>query len=306
MLTIPSDLSGLRRIEVSDYKSFAEASAQHQAQSWLYYFPYLYFSGMCADSRALLFEQMDGSILVYVLQKREGGLRLSLFLPPFPFASAPLRRALERVRDFNHSQASRIVRVQENDALVLLREGLQIKHQYDEYVYDCAAVLALKGSSFEALRRKIRRYANDRDVNVRKFRKEDQQICLSLRRKWYENLLNCGVKVGLYNKFTPECLARSEVFTEDVLIGQVVEVGGTIRAFSFGGAINQSYGSIFITISDHDFPGLAYLQRYHLMKAHPQLVYFNDFSDSGRSGLAQMKRTFRPAKMHGMYSAKTH
>ncbi|MXQ14257.1 phosphatidylglycerol lysyltransferase domain-containing protein [Microvirga makkahensis] len=304
MRSIPRDLSDLKKIEVSDYKNFAEAAAQHQAQSWLYYFPYLYFAGASTKSRALLFEQIEGSILLYLLQEREERIRLSLFLPPFPFAPVPLRRALERIRDFNQDQTSRVMRVQEGDAPVLAREGLQIKHQYDEYVYDCAAVLALKGSSFQTLRRKISRYANDGNVVVREFQKDDQQTCMNLRQKWYDDLLNSGVKIGLYNKFTSECLARSDIFTRDILAGQVVEVDGAIRAFSFGGAINQSYGSIFITISDHDFPGLAYLQRYHLMKEHPQLAYFNDFSDSGRSGLAQMKRTFRPTKMHSVYSAK--
>lgn len=304
MLTIPQELADLKRIELSHYSDFSEAAALHEAVSWSYFFPYLYFLGMSEPRQALLFEQIEGSILLYRLQEREGKLRLGLLLPPFPFARPPLRRALERMRDFNHNRAGRISRIQEGEALALAREGLEIRFHSDEYIYDCAAVLAMKGGSYEALRRKIAHYAGSASVVVRDFRKEDAPSCTKLRKKWYKDLQNVGVKVGPYNRYSQECLANPEAFSSDVLSGQVIEVDGAVRAFTFGGAINQRYGSIFITISDHDLPGLAYLQRYHLMKRHPHIAYFNDFSDSGRAGLAQMKRTFRPVRMHSLYSAR--
>jgi hypothetical protein len=304
MLTIPQELADLNKIELSHYADFSNAAAMHKAISWSYFFPYLYFLGMSEPRQALLFEQIEGSILLYRLQERDEKLRLGLLLPPFPFARLPLRRALERMRDFNHNRVGRISRIQESDALPLAREGLEIRFHSDEYIYDCAAVLAMRGGSYKALRRKISHYANTASVVVRDFRKEDAQDCMKLRKKWYKGLLNAGVKVGPYYRYSQECLANAEVFSSDVLSGQVIEVDGTVRAFTFGGTINQRFGSIFITISDHDLPGLAYLQRYHLMKKHPHIAYFNDFSDSGRAGLAQMKRTFRPVQMHGLYSAR--
>jgi hypothetical protein len=237
-----------------------------------------------------------------MLREQEERLRLSLFLPPFPFHPVPLRRARERMRDFNHDRASRIIRIQESEALPVAREGFEVSFHSDEYIYDRAAVAALEGNSFKRLRRNISQYAN-RTV-VRDYKKDDQRACMDLRKKWYDSLRSKGIKIGPYYRYTAKCLEDCNSFSSDILDGEVIEVDGTVRAFSFGGPINRLFGSIFITISDHDMPGLAYLQRYYLITNFPQLTYFNDFSDSGRPGLALMKRTFRPVEMHGLYSAR--
>jgi hypothetical protein len=110
--------------------------------------------------------------------------------------------------------------------------------------------------------------------------------------------------MGPYYHYAAGCLENYEFFPSGTIKGQVLEIAGSVKAFSFGGPIRSSHGSVFITISDHDMPGLAYLQRYHLLTSMPQLTYFNDSDDTGRPGLAQVKRAFRPVEMHGIYSAR--
>jgi hypothetical protein len=303
MLSIPGELSELATIEIEDREIFSAALEHSSVKSWYYYFPYLHLLGKALKSRVLLYEQVEGAILIYRLLEEEERLRLSLFLPPFPFHPAPLRRARERMRDFNHDRTSRIVQIQESEALPVAQEGFEINFSFDEYIYDRAAVAALEGSSFSRLRRSISQYA-DQSIVVRDYEKEDQRACMDLRKKWFDNLISKGVKMGPYYRYTAGCLERFGDFPGDMIRGQVVEVAGSIRAFSFGGPINKSVGSVFITISDHDMPGLAYLQRYHLLNSMPQLTYYNDSYDTGRQGLAQMKRAFRPVEMHGIYSAR--
>jgi hypothetical protein len=303
MLSIPNELSELATIEIEDREIFSAALEHSSEKSWLYYFPYLHLLWKTSKSHALLYEQVDGAILIYRLRVEQERLRLSLFLPPFPFHPAPLRRARERMRDFNHDRTSRIVQVQESEAPSVAQEGFEISFSFDEYIYDRAAVAALEGSSFSRLRRSISQYA-DQSVAVRDYKTDDQRVCMDLRKKWYDNLELKGVNMGPYYHYTAGCLEKFGDFPSDMIKGQVVEVAGSIRAFSFGGPINKLFGSAFITISDHDMPGLAYLQRYHLLTSMPQLTYFNDSYDTGRPGLAQVKRAFRPVEMHRIYSAR--
>ncbi|WP_201865249.1 ATP-grasp domain-containing protein [Microvirga soli] len=303
MLSIPNELSDLKTVEMHDRETFSAALEHSSAKSWFYYFPYLHLLWKNSKTYALLYEQVEGAILTYRLRAEEERLRLSLFLPPFPFHPAPLRLARERIRDFNHGRTSQIVQVQESDALLVAREGFEISFSSGEYIYDRAAVVGLEGSSFSRLRRSISQYA-DQSIVVREYKKDDQRACKDLRNKWYNALASKGVKLGPYYHYSASCLEKFEDFPSDMITGQVVEVAGSIRAFSFGGPIRGPIGSVFITISDHEMPGLAYLQRYHLLTSMPQLTYFNDSYDVGRPGLAQVKRAFRPVEMHGIYSAR--
>ena len=304
MLSIPSELSELATIEIEDHEIFSAALEHSSVKSWSYYFPYLHLLWKTSKSYALLYEQLEGAILIYRLRAEEERLRLSLFLPPFPFHPAPLRRARERMRDFNHDRTSRIVQVQESEAPSVAKEGFEISFSFDEYIYDRAAVAALEGSSFSRLRRNISHCVNRSAAVVRDYKKYDQHACMDLRKKWLNNLVSKGIKVGPYYHYTAGCLEKFETFPSDMIKGQVVEVADSVKAFSFGGPINKLFGSVFITISDHDMPYLAYLQRYHLLTSMPQLTYFNDSYDIGRLGLAEVKRAFRPVEMHRIYSAR--
>jgi hypothetical protein len=304
MLSIPSELSELATIEIEDREIFSAALEHSSVKSWFYYFPYLQLLWKTSKSHALLYEQVESAILIYRLRAEQERLHLSLFLPPFPFHPAALRRARERMRDFNHDRTSRIVQVQESEAPSVAREGFETSFSSNEYIYDRAAVAALEGSSFSRLRRNISHCVNRSAAVVRDYKKDDQRACMDLRKKWYDNLVSKGVKVGPYYHYTARCLEKFEDFPSDVIKGQVVEVAGSIRAFSFGGPINKLFGSVFITISDHDMLYLAYLQRYHLLTSMPQLTHFNDSYDVGRLGLAEVKRAFRPVKMHRIYSAR--
>lgn len=149
-------------------------------------------------------------------------------------------------------------------APLVAQEGFEISFRYEEYIYDRAAVAALEGSSFSRLRRSISQYA-DQSVIVRDYEKDDQRTCMDLRKKWFDNLVSKGVKMGSYYRYATDCLRKFGDFPSDMIKGQVVEVAGAVKAFSFGGPIKRSFGNVFITISDHDMSGLAYLQRYHLL-----------------------------------------
>jgi hypothetical protein len=89
MLSIPNELSDLATIEMIEIedREISPAALEHSsAKSWFYYFPVLWKT---SKSHFRLYEQVDGAILIYRLRAEQERLRLSLFLPPFPFHPAP-------------------------------------------------------------------------------------------------------------------------------------------------------------------------------------------------------------------------
>lgn len=296
-------LVGLEPIRMEDAPRITAAAEAAGVVSWSHFFPYLYLSGRQTSSRRILHEFVEDSALVYRIERRNGKERLTLLLTPFPFSPAALQRARERMWLFNGRRGARIIRMQQSEALLVARAGFEIHHHSDEYIYDAEAVLQQQGSSFATLRRKIARYAGG-IASVRPYQAGDEPACRALLDAWRTELREMGVKIGPYYRYTRACLAEHDTFATSQLVGQVVEVEGAVAAFSFGGGITTSHASIFITVSDRRHPGLAYFQRRSLIEGLSNYRYFNDFNDSNRTGLRQMKRSFRPVQMHSLFVAR--
>ena len=296
-------LAGLEPIRLEDEARFTAAAEAGAVISWSHFFPYLFFSGQPEAGHRLLHEFVDGSALVYRLETRKGKRRLSLLLAPFPFALPALRRARERMRAFGGAGEARIVRLQQSEALLVARQGFEIYRHSDEYIYDAEAVARLEGPGFATLRRKIARYAAGA-ASVRDYRPSDEPACRAILDGWRADLKAIGVKIGPYYRYTRTCLKESGDVSRHRLRGQVVEVEDGIGAFTFGGGITTTHASLFITVADRRHPGLAYFQRKCLIDALPGLRFFNDAHDSKRPGLAQMKRSFRPVRMHSLFGAR--
>src|SRR5215207_1875872 len=104
------ELADLASIKAEDADAFLAAAEHAQVKSGVYYFPRLYINGQISRMR---WERHAGSILVYLVRPRQvGGLYMNLYLPPFPFDSAALRHARQRMRDFNGDRSGRILVVQ--------------------------------------------------------------------------------------------------------------------------------------------------------------------------------------------------
>jgi Phosphatidylglycerol lysyltransferase, C-terminal len=303
MLSIPRELSELAMIEIEDRKIFSDAVEHSSIVSWLYYFPFLHLFGHTAKNQILLYEQFDGAVLIYLLRKREGRLRLSLFLPPFPFHPVPLRHAVRRMRDFNGDRSGRIIWVQEGEALLVAREGFEIFFKEEEFIFDRAAVKALEGAGFRSLRQELSRAQKPGLVETRNYTAADRPACVALVETWRERLIANGMQADGYNH-TVGCLATAERFPSSLLTGLVVEVNGEVRGFGFSGPLTRTMGCNFLCITDTSFRGLPHLLRYRLMDGFPDLIHFNDSTDSGRPGLRELKQRFRPVEMHGLFSAR--
>lgn len=302
ILSTPDACLDLSIIRAEDGNLFQAAMDQCQIKSHHYYFPRLLFGGQ-RKNRLLLFEETEGSILLYSLQQRVSRLELSLYVPPFPFGAAALQQAKERMRDFNRGRASRIDWVQEEDADLVASNGFSVSLREKEFIYDRAAVVGLEGPEFSRIRRHLANLKKYEGLVVREFTSADEAACMMLYRNFRAQLQAKGIEPKGYGAMV-NCLKEATRLPTSRLRGEVFEIGGTIRAYSFGGPIVSPYGCVFLTVSDHEFPGLAYALRHQMMKNFPELAYFNDSTDNNRAGLRDMKQRFRPVEMHGIFKAQ--
>lgn len=302
-IKIPKKLQDLSLVRLADQSCFLEAAEAGKQTSWLYYFPFLYCFSK-GRTQTLLWEQIDNSICLYLLREIEGGMKLWLYLPPFPFCLTALKRAEDRLRQFNSDNCCNLLWLEEAQHSDFEKLGYRIRFVEDEYIYDTQLVLASSGKQFDRLRKKSNRISKLPNIEIRDYQAEDKEKCLYLLESWRNTLENeKGIKIGGY-RYARNILKYAGNFDGEILKSQVIVIDGIIRAFSFGGKITSTHGSIFITISDHAVEGLGYLQRKEFIKANQHLDFFNDSSDAGREGLSYVKNAFRPVAKNRLYRAK--
>lgn len=297
-----SGLLELRPLALADEARFRKAIELEQPQSWLYYFPFLF----CFAQRreiTLLWEEVNSSICLYLLKTAKNGKQLALFVPPFPFNQEALAAARRRLQSFNNGSSCRIVWAEEKYDEELRNSGLELDAREDEYIYGTHKVIFAAGSEFRHLRQLLSRVKRLQGIEIRPFQESDQRSCQALLDHWYSQLTEeKGIKVYGYG-YVKACLENAFSFDHGSLAGQVICIDKKIVGFTFGGPIHSGIGSIFVSISDHAIGGLGYLQRHQFMASFPELAYFNDSSDTGRQGLAHVKRQFNPVRMNRLSQA---
>lgn len=296
------DPSELHPIDLADEACFREAIKIERPQSWIYYFPFLYCFGHRKEM-TLLWEKVNSSICLYLLKTSKGERRLSLFLPPFPYEHASLEAAHRRISEFNGDNACRIVWAEQKYDEVLRAQGFELRLREEEFIYDTQKVNATIGSEFKRLRQLLGRCQRLPGLELRPFQAPDQKNCLDLLDRWFESLTeDKGISVYGYG-YVRSCVENAFSFCTGSLLGEVTTFHGEIVGFTFGGPIHDEMGSLFISISDHAIEGLGYIQRHNFMLRFPELAFFNDSSDTGREGIAHVKRQFRPVRMNRLSQA---
>jgi hypothetical protein len=303
MLAVPRELAGLKSVSLTDQDTFVSAAEQSDQKSWLYYFPFLYGFSQ-GVTQTLLWEAYEGSICLYYLKRGENGFRLHPYLPPFPFCPKAVKHALARTSDYNGSRSSKIIWLDESQRALLAGMGFDFELIEEEYIYDSELVRSRQGSNFARLRHKVNQACRIEGLLIRSYRKDDEEACLNLYDNWRRYLReerNVRVAGQTYQR---HCITDAMSFKDSILQGEVILIKDCLCAFTFGGRIASSYGSLFVAISDHSVPGLGYVQRAHLVSNIKGVRYFNDSSDVQRAGLAEVKKAFNPVAMNALYRAR--
>lgn len=302
MLDIPTELRDLQRLAPHHQALVTASTAAAGLSAWRAYFPYLCGQAR-GGSRTLLMEVDDGAVCLYLLRPRDERLRLDLYLAPFPFSAAALKRAQSRVETYNGSRSCEVVWVEEGQRRTLEALGFRTRHREDEYLYDASQVRALAGPSFQRLRRNLGKADRLADLQVRPYRAEDEAACLGLLRDWRRSLLtDKGVDVRSHAYMT-RCVRQAHAYQGGLLRGEVATLADRVVGLCFGGPMRPGLGNLFVTVTDRDVPLLGYALRHGFLARNADLEQVNDGSDTGREGVAFVKRAFNPVAMLSLYRA---
>jgi hypothetical protein len=291
-------LSGLRRLDLDDLKSYKDALNQVHRICWHQYFPYLYFR-----YRDLLISEVDGSVCIfYKLSQNNEAPKLCLYFLPMPMNEHVLNICLERVRTFNNSKRAVIYRVDEEDIgkIENLEADVHATPLWKEYIYDPKIYRSLSGGEKHRLRKSLNRIRARGDVEVRAFEEGDIKDCIALMDEWA--VIQQDKYVGRVSPagFARRCVRSSTLFEKKDLFGLVVLVGGKIRSVGFAGEIRTGLANLFITYSDHNINDLNRFQIYHLLLELEGYELVNS-AYATTPGLEYAKESLCPVSKHGIY-----
>jgi len=302
-MTVPisTDSEGLVPVTLESRGRLFDLFEANGRACWFLYPPFLHLTGLRRGHR-ILEEAHDGAVTLYKARDTESGRYLELFVPPIPATPATLAHAVARVRAISPASPVRIRHVEERDLAAVARAGFVLRDRDEEFIYDTAKITALEGSDFRRLRREIAKTSAHSGLSVRDYAPGDEDACLAVLDRWRERLKAADLPAEGY-RLTANCLRHASGWPPDAIRGRVCDVNGEVRGFAFSGPISRSCGNMFICITDTDLRGLAYLMRYDQVTLWPTLAEFNSGGDAGRSGLSELKQSFRPVRMQRIYRA---
>ena len=129
-----------------------------------------------------------------------------------------------------------------------------------------------------------------------------KEACLALLRRWRNAHREAHGSAGGAST-TARAIELADTLASRDLRGELVFSKEELVAFAFGGEIRPGVASFFDAKSDPSIPGLSYAHRCSFLLNLREFERVNDGSDTGRTGLRQLKQSFRPVAMHAEYRA---
>jgi hypothetical protein len=294
-------LAGLKHLEVSDLPRYKLAVEAGQQMGWGYYFPYLL--SRSGKNSAVLLAEDEGSMCVFLWRLRDSIPKLDLLVAPTPMNVPVLERCLERANDFNGDLSARVLRVdaKDVDAVSGLRQ-MRVKQRKSQYLFVPSSYTDLAGGKFKTIRRNVASVESLQDVEVSPYSATHTDACLALLKRWRSQNPKATTGAGGVG-MSRRAIELAGVLSDEDLRGEVVFVNGTLSAFAFGGEIRPGLACSFDRRSDSEVRGLSYFHLRSLLLKLQDFDLVNDGSDAGRSGLKQLKDSFRPVEMHAEYRA---
>ena len=299
----PAGLDDLHVLGVADLPRYRRAMEEGARLGFGYGFAGL-LASQRIDRRLVLLDEDQGALCVYRWGRRDRKNRLELLFPPLPHDPAVLTRCLQRIDDYNRDHRGRVLKLDAGDVAALEGAGLRVRPRKQQYLYAPAVYRDLAGGRFRTLRRQLRRVAELDGLRARPYAPADEPACLDLLAGWRRHhRANHGTRGGVGGCRRILRLAASLAAPE--LLGEVIEFGGRVVGFAFGGRLRAGHGVFIEARCDAGLPGLSYYQRHHflLTLGGQGIETVNDGPDVGRAGLAQLKNSLRPVAMHTEYRA---
>lgn len=268
---------------------------------WCYYAPFLCCYSLPPRRQVLLADGEHGLRLL-VLHSTPKGRHVDLLVPPVPFSQDGLDATLRELRAVNGERPMRILWADQEDAGRLDIGSFAVRPKDADYLYDPARIVAASGREYRDLRKRLNRFRREAYAQFRCMGPEDLPACQELLKHWRHRqgrkqpfLLDWG--------YTRAALERYEVWSGEILKGWVVLIQGRVRAFAFGGRMQEGLANFFVAKTDPDVFGLSEFLRWNVYAALSGYALVNDAGDLGIPGLRQHKLKFRPVERLAAYTA---
>ena len=250
---------------------------------------------------------LDGCVVLFACQA--GGWYLPV--PPVggPLGESRLAAAWQVLEKANRgSEVSRIEGVQFPDLPLFRKAGFRLKFGESEYLYRTSDLAGLRGEGYRSQRGAINRCGKSLSFRIRPFESADLIPCLQLYTRWavqrqkrsagdFERRL---LRDGLF--FHRRLMMDRQ---ELGLSGRVLEAGGELLAYTFGGPVGRDQFCVFLEIARRDPPGLAQTLFREFCREIDRLGYgwLNGMGDCGLPGLRRAKLAYRPAAETALFTA---
>jgi hypothetical protein len=225
-----------------------------------------------------------------------------------------LSQVIEFMDTRNHG--SRVTRI-ENIPADLKEEiqpwGYILTPKDPDYLYHTAHLIQLRGNPYKSPRAAYNRFIRAHRIRLSPYRITDRDACFALFHRWARQkeeipLAGWGphedvARVMLRDAAGAHRVALQE-FQDLGLIGCVVWVNGSVKAYTFGYHRSPDVFCILLEVADRAVYGLAQYLFREFCREVSHYPFLNTMDDSGLPRLAKAKRAYHPCQLVPNYIAQ--
>ncbi|MDR2359427.1 MAG: phosphatidylglycerol lysyltransferase domain-containing protein [Prevotellaceae bacterium] len=173
-----------------------------------------------------------------------------------------------------------------------------------DYVYHSEDLINLSGKKYQPKRNLISRFNKNFEWHYETITTGNLQECVQMNDEWCR-MYACHENSSLQAE---TCAVRRALnyFSDEMLVGGLLRVGGKVIAYTVGEQINSDTFIVHIEKAfGEEFPGAYQLINREFAGRHAaRLTYINREDDTGDEGLRKAKLSYRPVFMIEKYSAE--
>lgn len=249
---------------------------------------------------------LEGALCVFFKDR----IGCFMYLPPLGKIKneGVLEECLRIMDSVNRNkEISRIENLEEEDLGFYQERDFQIQEKFPEYLCKRSDLAVLAGDKFKSKRASCNYFIKHYQFQYRPLSPGDKKGCLRLYEAWMRKRRSTN-KDLIYQGMLKDSKSSLEnaLFSYRPLrfTGRVVRIGGAVRGFTFGFALNKDTFCILYEITDLSVKGLAqFIFRGFCADLKPY-SYINIMDDSGLENLKEVKLSYRPHKLVPAYIAK--
>ena len=230
----------------------------------------------------------------------EEGNHFFMPIPPIAKTRTPelLQRGFDLLDPLNPQGRARIEGLSQKECESLAKQGLQCYPKSPEYLYRREDLTALAGNRYKSKRSALNYFTTHYDFRVECYTSKNFLECYSLFKRWQTERI--AKTADPYELALLEDTAfvhrRILLHAEAVGIdGRIVKIGGEIKGYTFGYALNDETFCIFLEITDPGVKGLPQFLFREFCREKSAFQWINAMDDSGLERLRRVKESYRPS-----------